>query len=73
MAMSDRCWRQTRDQTLAGQREFYPSDGSGNEFFKLPSLVKVFTLTIPEGTFDAGTFTPFVLGFLEFRANYKFA
>jgi len=72
MAMSDRAWRQTRSSGTA-VREIYPSDGNGNEFFKLPSLVKVFTVTIPDGTFNAGTFVPFLLGVVEFRANYKFS
>jgi len=72
MAMSDRAWRQTRSSGTAS-REIYPSDGTGNEFFKLPSLVKVFTVTIPDGTFNAGTFVPFLLGVVEFRANYKFS
>lgn len=39
----------------------------------MPSIVKVFTVTIPDGTFASGTFIPFVLGFIEFRTNYKFA
>ena len=50
MAMSDRCWRQTRSSAGAG-RELYPTDGAGNEFFKLPTIVKAFVVTIPENTF----------------------
>jgi hypothetical protein len=71
MAMSDRCWRQTRD-TATGTRELYPSDGVGNEFFKLPSIVKAFVVTIPESTFDAGS-GAFILGILEFKAHYIFS
>jgi len=69
--MSDRCWRQTR-AAGGSSRELYPSDGSGNEFFKLPSIVKAFAITIPEGTFAANS-GAFILGILEFRANYVFA
>jgi len=70
MAMSDRCWRQTRGST--GTRELYPTDGTGEQFFKLPSIVKAFVVTIPENTFAASA-GPFILGVLEFKAHYIFS
>jgi hypothetical protein len=70
MAMSDRCWRQTRGN--GNTREIYPTDGVGEEFFKLPSIVKAFAVTIPSGTFAAGT-NAFILGVLEFKAHYVFS
>jgi len=50
----------------------YPTDGVGEEFFKLPSIVKAFAVTIPQNTFAAGS-GPFVLGILEFKAHYIFS
>jgi hypothetical protein len=58
MSMSDRAWRQSRSLTSAtGEREIYPSDSGGssdlNELFKLPSIVKVYQVTIPSDRFAA--------------------
>jgi len=69
MAMTDRAWRQSRG---TGTRELYPTDGVGEEFFKLPSIVKAFAVTIPEGTFAANS-GAFLLGVLEFKAHYIFS
>lgn len=44
----------------------------GEEFFKLPSIVKAFAVTIPSGTFDASS-GAFILGILEFKAHYIFS
>ena len=70
--MSDRAWRQTRDTAGTGVRELYPSDGTGDEFFKLPSIVKAFVVTIPAGAFNANS-GAFILGILEFKAHYAFS
>lgn len=70
MAMTDRCWRQTRG--AGSTRELYPTDGTGEEFFKLPSIVKAFAVTIPQNTFAAGS-GAFILGILEFKAHYIFS
>lgn len=44
----------------------------GEQFFKLPSIVKAFAVTIPSGTFEPGS-GAFVLGILEFKAHYIFS
>lgn len=71
--MSDRCWRQTRSTSSAtGVREIYPSDGTGDQFFKLPSIVKAFGVTIPSGAFGAQAGN-FILGIIEFKSHYEFS
>jgi hypothetical protein len=73
MAMSDRCWRQTRSaSSTTGVREIYPSDGTGDQFFKLPSIVKAFGVTIPSGAFTAQA-GDFILGIIEFKSHYEFS
>jgi hypothetical protein len=71
--MSNRAWRNTRDAVGTGQRELYPTDqAAGNEDFKLPSLVKAFTITVPDGMFGANAGN-FLVAILELRAHYKFS
>lgn len=70
--MSDRCWRQTRSSAGTGTRELYPTDGVGEEFFKLPSIVKAFVVTIPDNAFAPAS-GAFILGILEFKAHYIFS
>lgn len=74
--MSNRAWRQTREIGSAA-RETYPTDTlttgvTSDELLKLPSIVKAFTLSIPENRFAAGS-GAFLLGILEFKAHYKFS
>lgn len=42
------------------------------ELFKLPTIVKAFTVSIPESRFAAQA-GAFLLGILEFKAHYKFS
>jgi hypothetical protein len=78
MSMSDRAWRNSIDSTGSGVRELYPTDGISsptvgiNELFKLPSMVRVFQVTVPQSTFGAGS-GAFVLGLIKFRTAYMFS
>jgi hypothetical protein len=70
---STRAWR----QTLSGAtltRELYPTNSSADldQNFCLPSMVRAFAVTIPEGTFGAGAGT-FVLGLFKIATKFKFA
>jgi hypothetical protein len=72
---STRAWRQTIDQTGGTGRELYPTDsfsGNANEDFCLPSMVRAYAVTIPDGTFGAGA-GAFVLGLFKVRTMYKFS
>lgn len=75
MAMSNRAWRNTLDASGTGVRELYPTNQVSsvpNENAKLPSLSRIFAVTVPEGTFGAGAGS-FVLGVLRFRTTYMFS
>jgi hypothetical protein len=72
---STRAGRQTIDQSGGTGRELYPTDsfsGNVNEDFCLPSMVRAYAVTIPDGTFGAGA-GAFVLGLFKVRTMYKFS
>jgi len=71
---STRAWRQTISQTGGTQREIYPTDSSTelNQNECLPSMVRAYAVTIPEGTFDASA-GAFVLGIFKIATKYKFS
>jgi hypothetical protein len=71
MAMTDRCWRKTISSGVS-TREFYPSDGSTDENFVVPSVTTAFQFTIPENTFQAGSGN-FVFGLFKTKAHYVFS
>jgi hypothetical protein len=71
MAMTDRCWRKTISSGVS-TREFYPSDGSTDENFVVPSVTTAFQFTIPENTFQAGSGS-FVFGLFKTKAHYVFS
>jgi len=71
---STRAWRQTISLSGGTQRELYPTDASPNvnQNECLPSMVRAYAVTIPQGTFDGGAGT-FVLGIFKIATRYKFS
>jgi hypothetical protein len=72
---STRAWRQTINATGGTQRELYPTDSLStdpNQNTCLPSMVRAYAVTIPEGTFGSGA-GQFVLGLFKIATKYKFA
>lgn len=70
--MTDRAWRKTLDAGGVG-REFYPSDGSTNEDFVVPSVTMAFQIAIPENRFAATGSTDLIIGIFKTQATYCFS